>query len=970
MRGFAIAALLAGLLPLPGCSEPPARPAADDPAAPALSSLDSLIAEGEALYWEGEYEGARHRWDDALPLAAAAGDVSAEPRILTWLGLAAWRQGDYAEARRLGERALALKRERGLRAELARSYNALGLLAWNEGRLADAAALLRSSGEEAAAQGDEAGAARAAGNLGLVHTEFADFERARESFLAMRAAGRRLGDARIEGNALSNLAMLDVRLGDPAVAVERLAEARRLYRGIDYGAGEQHALGQQGTAYAALGEPARALAALDSALELSRRQGLRQEEASNQALIGSLYASLGDAQRALRHFREALALDAGLGLRLQEGNTRRSIGAVHARLGDLARARESVHAALDAHRAAGARFEELDDLLLLAEIAQLDGAWTEASSHLRDARRLAGESGSSFARARVALVEARVADGGGRPREVLRALADARSELAGGDAAAEWEVHALRARAFDRLGLPDSAVAAGRSAVALVERVRGNLKPGPLRTAYTADRALAYSDLVVGLLRLGRAEEAFETADAARGRALLEHLGAARHAAAGGAPVRDLASAERLLRQIDALVARLSELERLPDTERGEAATATRDLAQRLAEARGEYESLLLRVAQRSPGTAALLSARRVAAAEVAAVLAPGELLVQYLVTPERLLIFAVDAAGLHTLESALPAAELESRVRLARDLLSRPGADDAASHAVAGGLYAALIEPLRAAGLLRDARRLILVPHQALTYLPFAALREPRSGRRLAEEHALLVLPAAGALPLLREREAAAGREAAAAPTAFAPFPNRLPATRREAREFRRTVPRARARVGTRATEAAVRRELERGGLVHIASHGVMNARNPMFSRVELARGATMGSAEDDGRLEVHELLGLSIRTPLVFLSGCETGLGGGWSTDFARGEDYATLAQAFLYAGAANVVATLWRIDDDGAAAFAERFYRHLRTLPPPEALAAAQREMRRHPDYRHPYYWAGYVLNGGGSPARPRR
>jgi CHAT domain-containing protein len=101
----------------------------------------------------------------------------------------------------------------------------------------------------------------------------------------------------------------------------------------------------------------------------------------------------------------------------------------------------------------------------------------------------------------------------------------------------------------------------------------------------------------------------------------------------------------------------------------------------------------------------------------------------------------------------------------------------------------------------------------------------------------------------------------------------------------------------------------------------------------------------------------------PLVFLSGCETALGSAWSSDFVRGEDYATLSQALLYAGAGSAVATLWRINDESAAAFAEHFYRSLRSLPPAEALAAAQQKMLIDGRYRAPYHWAAYQVAGNG-------
>ena len=153
------------------------------------------------------------------------------------------------------------------------------------------------------------------------------------------------------------------------------------------------------------------------------------------------------------------------------------------------------------------------------------------------------------------------------------------------------------------------------------------------------------------------------------------------------------------------------------------------------------------------------------------------------------------------------------------------------------------------------------------------------------------------------------------------------------------------------------------------MATHGVLNARNPMFSRLELARPRGRGGSGDDGRLEAHELLGLVVRSPLVFFSGCETGAGRFWTDDPARGTGDHTLAQAALSAGATNVISTLWRIDDAGAAEFARRFYTQLARHPVSAALAAAQREMAADPRYESPYFWAGYTLSGEGRYGGPQ-
>ena len=158
------------------------------------------------------------------------------------------------------------------------------------------------------------------------------------------------------------------------------------------------------------------------------------------------------------------------------------------------------------------------------------------------------------------------------------------------------------------------------------------------------------------------------------------------------------------------------------------------------------------------------------------------------------------------------------------------------------------------------------------------------------------------------------------------------------------------------------MRNALASAGIVHLATHARMNPHNPMFSRIELARGDGVSGA-GDGRLEVHEILRLRVGAGLVFLSGCETGVGPAWSTEFVRGDDYASLAQAFLFAGARSVVSTLWPIADDGAAEFATRFYTHLGTKAPPEALAAAQRELLAGGSRSAPYYWAAYQVSGDG-------
>jgi CHAT domain-containing protein len=329
---------------------------------------------------------------------------------------------------------------------------------------------------------------------------------------------------------------------------------------------------------------------------------------------------------------------------------------------------------------------------------------------------------------------------------------------------------------------------------------------------------------------------------------------------------------------------------------------------------------------------------------------------------PDRLIVFVVTRDSVRSISTEIDAEELVARVRLARELVGRRDVTAVQSVPVLEALHQRLMQPVLPL-LGSGVRRLLVVPHGTLAYLPFGALRDAATSKYLVERYSLIVLPTASALPALRAPRRPDVQGGTRRSYALAPLDDALPASRVEAQRFRRTVRGSDALIGARATEAVLRFALGQGGMVHVATHGVMNARNPMFSRIELAPGPGSGPV-DDGRLEVHEVLGLTIRSPLVFLSGCETGLGAAWSTSFDRGEDYATLAQAFLYAGARNVVATLWRVADESAAEFAARFYDSLPTLGAAEALAAAQRTMIRDQQYQAPYFWASYQVSGDGS------
>lgn len=918
----------------------------------------ALLLRGDSLY-KRDFDSARVAYDSTAAIARRDADSVTLARALTMRGNAAWRLGQYEEAKRIGEEALALKQLIHLDGELSRSYNGLGLLAQARGQLEEAQPLLERGLAAAVAVGDSAYITKSHNNLGLLLTDLGEFDRARTELAAARAMAAARGDGVVETSAGINFGKLELETGDPTAALRWLRAARTRSAALRYFVGEENALGQMARAHAALGEPALAIAHADSALTIARAHGLKEPETDDLHLMAELYQSAGQYRPSLENLARARALADSLGMITKLAHISLAEAHAFAALGNLPTARARATALIARLHREGARGDELDAELYAAELAQRAGNRVAADARLDTAATIAQSLGSAFTRVHVALVRARVMDARSAPQAVVAGLDSIRGDSLLLTADEQTERDALLARSRLRLGAVDSAIVAGRRAVDGAERIRARLGTGELRAGYTSDRVRMYADLVVALLRKGAVDEAFRVADAARGRSLTDRLGAESRALRGGSrpPAAEL---RQLLARIEVLTERLRATDSARTRDRGTADdTLASALSRQLTEARREYESMLVRAARDEPATT-ILGAGTVDAAGVRRSLGAGEALVEFLSTSDRLLSFVVTRDRVRWIESPLTADDLAERVRSARAVIaSRVPAGDAPLR----GLHERLIAPLERQGMLDGVHALVVVPHGALAYLPIAALvRDAPSGARyLIEDYSVLSLASASALPMLRARTAARGAVAA---SVLAPLPAELPASREEAAAVVRASPLGtRSWVGDAATERVLRDALARTGVVHVASHGAYEARSPMFSGIRLASATGHVDPDDDGRLETHEVLSLSVRSPLIFLSGCETALGPAWGTSFERSDDYVTLAQAFLFAGAQNVVATLWRIDDRSAAELAGRFSRALASTPPAEALATAQRELIRGGTYRRPYYWAAYVVSGSG-------
>ena len=148
---------------------------------------------------------------------------------------------------------------------------------------------------------------------------------------------------------------------------------------------------------------------------------------------------------------------------------------------------------------------------------------------------------------------------------------------------------------------------------------------------------------------------------------------------------------------------------------------------------------------------------------------------------------------------------------------------------------------------------------------------------------------------------------------------------------------------------------------VVHIASHGLINEQNGLYSRIVFSPFDT--DSISDGFLNTREILGMQIPAKLVVLSACNSGSGQVYS-----GEGVMSLANGFFYAGAKSLVMTLWTANDQSTAEVVGAFYE---ALSSGESKSSALKQAKL--NYlananrlsAHPYYWAHLVVNGDDSP-----
>ncbi len=592
----------------------------------------------------------------------------------------------------------------------------------------------------------------------------------------------------------------------------------------------------------------------------------------------------------------------------------------------------------------------------LAELSLRRGEIDEAAARADQAMRVFARQKLVTRTARSRLLAARAAYASGDSRKAARL---ARSTLKGVERMAEpainYQCHHLLGRVHRDRGERSHAIERFRQAVETIERMRGGVAADELKATFLRDKIGVYEDAITACLDYGtdsHVNEAFRLVESSKSRALADLL--TRYARAtpeteGRARGPKGETRARLAKLIQELNWYSSQVGLEDDKGQQRSASTSDRYRRRVLRRERQIAQMFRRIEIEDPTFANLHAPQAATVSDLRGALESNETAIEYFTTGDEVSAFVATRERIKVVRRIASKSELERRLAALRFQIEKfsYGAEYVNAHfwqlkgatdQALSEIYETIFLPLESS---LDNERLVIIPHDALHYVPFHALCD-RKGYYLIDRFEISYAPSASVLALCRSNERSAPEGTL---VALGISEKGTPAINDELETLKGIFPDAVILKGSRATRDNLIEFAPRARFLHLASHGYFRRDNPMFSFLKLA----------DSQLNFYNLLDLKLNAEVVTLSACHTGI----NTVFP-GDELQGLMRGFLYAGAPALIVSLWAVNDRSTAEFMGQLYSAIRAGDEKRAaLRAAQLAIKE--AYGHPYYWAPFVLIG---------
>ena len=935
---------------------------------------------------------------DAIEVKTGKPAVGFGKMIRAWEGVkeeSAWKvwreapaEEDLATALALlktdDERSALLTAEKELVTEsLVQELNLQGIRFGSQGNYPEALARFRLGLNIAEQIGDKVGFVRILNNVGIVHSRQGNYVQALEHYQKCLEIIQALGNKTNTAGPLHNIGNIHLYQGNFAQALEYFQKSLAVTEALGNKEGIAATLNSIGNVYILQGNYAQALEYLQKGLTIREALGDKTEISTSLKSIGLLHLKQGNYAQALEHFQKSLALSEDLSNKPGIASLLNSIGSVYFKQGKDTQALEHIKRSLAICEALGNKAGVSYALANIGTIYLIQGNYVQALEHFQkslEVQQALGDKGG-VSGTLVAIGDVYYEQG-----NYAQALEYFQKGLAMSEAGDKTELSLTLTRVGETYRALDQLTPARKAfeeAIATIETLRAQVVGGEQQQQHFFEKSLdPYHGMIELLVNQQQFSAALTYAERAKARVLLDVLHSGRLDVTKAMTAAEQDQERGFNNQLVSLNTQISrENQRAqPDPAR------LNDLKAQLQKARLDYEAFQTSLYAAHPELKAQRGEVESLTPDQARALLPDSrsALLEYVVTDERAYLFAltVNAAGTTELKVyplAIKEKELAGRVARFRETLASgsPGFRQPASE-----LYDLLLKP--AAAQLQGRTALVIVPDGALWELPFQTL-QPGPNRYLIEDAAIAYAPSLTALRemnKLRDRK----KDAASSATLLAfgnpalgqPSISRakavlmdekldpLPEAERQVNSIKQIYGAAKSKVyiGAEASEERAKAEAGSYSILHFATHGILNDSSPMYSQLLLAQSEV--DTNEDGLLEAWEIMKLNLHADLVVLSACETGRG-----RVGGGEGMIGLSWAFFVAGSPTSILSQWKVDSASTTELMVEFHRQLKAqianpadrFSAARALREAELKLLRSERYRHPFYWAGFVVTGKG-------
>jgi CHAT domain-containing protein len=777
-----------------------------------------------------------------------------------------------------------------------------------------------------------------------------------------------IDDSRNQAITLVGIGHFHTKLGEFQKALVKYSQAKVMFENSPAQTDLASLLSGLGFIYESTGFFEKALEYRQQALKIYDEAKFKQAKEILLWRVAESYASLGENEKALNNYNEALTIAKEIKDGLFEAVILRSLGAYYEKGSDLQIAKSYYEKALQLNLTLKKGREAAYCLNNLGHLEEINSDFSDALKKYQDALSLNRENSDLLGESTTLFNIARVQQKQGN-------LSEAKLMM--------------------------------EAALLRVESLRSKIAGQDLRSSYFASVHELYENYIDLLMRLHQTDaaarfdiQAWQTSERARARSLFEALSKANQA--------NSEIDKELLEKERALYKSLSEKEakRLELLRKQAGEAEVKSINQEIDALTAELEELRIRI--RGSEASRLETPDLVGLEELQSVLTNDAIVLEFSLGEKQSYLWAITRNSLQTF--VLPArAEIENSAKILREaLVVRQNLNREASLAeqraqIQEAEQKFQQESVNLSRMLLNQlpltnQKLLIIPAGALQYVPFEALPLPNQQVPLITNHEIVYQPSAATLTALEKtvanRKSTPKDVAVIADPVFSlneiaqntesvrsvdnagqellltlrdaewidgnsNIPS-LPASRVEAETILKNAGSSNnlSAIGFQASKSlATGEELKQYRIVHFATHGVLNPKNPEQSGLILSLYNEKGQPQD-GFLRLSDIYALNLPSDLVVLSACSTGLG-----KEVRGEGLVGLTRGFLSSGAARTVSSLWKVDDEATAELMSGFYQTMlqHGLTPAAALREAKLKMMRESRWNAPYFWAGFVAQG---------